>query len=60
MSRMPSIVGIAVDRKTNRILSYVGSLGEVRQWAAEVASPDTTIQIREIGEVVMFVGEVQS
>ena len=60
MTRMPSIVGIAVDRKTDRIMSYVGNLGDVRKWAAELSGPDTSIQIREIGEIVMFVGEVKS
>jgi hypothetical protein len=57
---MPSIVGIAIDMKTDRIMSYVGNLGDVRKWAAELSDPHTSIQIREIGEIVMYVGEVKS
>ena len=60
MTRMPSIVGIAIDRKTDRIMSYVGDLNNVRKWAAELKGPDISIQIREIGEFVMFVEEVKS
>lgn len=60
MTRMPSIVGIAIDTKTDRIMSYVGNLGDVRKWAAELSDPHMSIQIREIGEIVMFVGGVKS
>ena len=60
MTRMPSIVGIAMSSKTDRITSYVGDLNAVRQWAAEQKAPDTSIQIREIGEIIMYVEEVKS
>lgn len=60
MTRMPSIVGVAVDNKTDKILYFVGNLNEVRQWAREISGPEINIQIREIGEIVMYMGEVKS
>ena len=54
------MVGIAINMETDRIMTYVGNLGDVRKWAAELSGPHMSIQIREIGEIVMFSGGVKS
>ena len=55
MTRMPSIVGIAVELSNNQTSCRVGSLNEVRAWADAIKREGVSIQIREIGQIVMFI-----
>lgn len=60
MSNPLSIVGVVLDRTTGKIHSHVGTLDEVRKWASLLSGPDVSVKISEIGEVVMFYGDVES